>query len=197
MDGYESGPDATIRAAEEAMARAADARSIILVEGISDQIALETLAERLGRNLAAEGVVVVPIGGAHAVANVVGAFAARDVRLSGVVDTAEADLFHAAAGGTNGLSSDRIHVCNRDLEDELIAAVDPAALESLLAFEGDLSAFRTLQKQPGWRERPFAAQMHRWMRSISGRSNTYADRILRAADGDRLPAPLVAAIEQA
>ena len=81
--------------------------------------------------------------------------------------------------------------------DELIAAVDPETLEGLLEREGDLAAFRTLQKQPGWRDRPFGEQMHRWMRSISGRTNTYADRILRTAEPDRLPAPLVAAIEQA
>src|SRR6478672_11816152 len=45
-----------------------DARTIVLVEGISDQLAVEALAGRLGRDLAAEGIVVVPIGGAHAVA---------------------------------------------------------------------------------------------------------------------------------
>src|SRR5919108_3471281 len=57
------GPDATRRA----LATAAEARAVVLVEGISDQIALETLAARRGRDLAAEGVAVVPIGGAQAV----------------------------------------------------------------------------------------------------------------------------------
>src|SRR2546423_1807073 len=57
------GPQATTRA----LARVADARAIVLVEGISDQIALETLAARRGRNLEGEGVLVVPIGGAQAV----------------------------------------------------------------------------------------------------------------------------------
>ena len=36
----------------------------MLVEGISDQVALEALAERGGRELAAEGSTVVPMGGA-------------------------------------------------------------------------------------------------------------------------------------
>ena len=48
-------------------AKTAGARAIVLVEGISDQIALETLAVRRGRDLAAERVVIVPTGGAHGV----------------------------------------------------------------------------------------------------------------------------------
>ena len=43
---------------------AAQARAAILVEGWSDQAALEALARRRGRDLLTEGIVVVPIGGA-------------------------------------------------------------------------------------------------------------------------------------
>ncbi len=38
----------------------------MLVEGLSDKLALETLALRRGRDLAAEGVSVLPVGGAQA-----------------------------------------------------------------------------------------------------------------------------------
>ena len=41
----------------------AEPRTVVLVEGESDQRAVEALAERRGRDLAAEGVSVVPIGG--------------------------------------------------------------------------------------------------------------------------------------
>jgi len=37
--------------------------SVVLVEGVSDQWALEALAHRRGRDLDAEGVNVVPMGG--------------------------------------------------------------------------------------------------------------------------------------
>src|SRR5207302_2646896 len=47
------------RQAAEAFAGAA----VVLVEGISDQLALEALAERRGRHLDAEGISIVPIGG--------------------------------------------------------------------------------------------------------------------------------------
>ena len=42
-------------------------QAVVLVEGISDQCALEALAERRGRNLEAEGISVVPIGGAQSI----------------------------------------------------------------------------------------------------------------------------------
>ena len=67
LDGYASGPDAPIEATATALTKAESARSVVLVEGISDQIALETLASRRGQDLGAEGIVIVPIGGAQAV----------------------------------------------------------------------------------------------------------------------------------
>ncbi|MEM9200300.1 MAG: ATP-dependent endonuclease [Actinomycetota bacterium] len=195
---YETGPDATIRATDEALTRAVDARAVILVEGTSDQIVLESLATRLDRDLDADGVVVAPIGGAHAIRNIIDHFAHRtDLRLSGLVDRAEADVFVAAAAATPLLDPSRIHVCHDDLEDELIRAMDPDELETLLDAEGDLGAFRTMQHQPAWREQPVGDQMHRWMRSISGRTNTYGDLIVRHAETSRLPKPLVATIEGA
>lgn len=39
-------------------------RLVVLVEGWSDQAAIETLARRVGLNFAAMGIVVLPIGGA-------------------------------------------------------------------------------------------------------------------------------------
>jgi len=38
-------------------------RGIVLVEGTSDRRAVETLARRRGRDLPAEGVAIVPMGG--------------------------------------------------------------------------------------------------------------------------------------
>src|ERR1700674_1061622 len=84
------GPEATDRA----LARANDASAIVLVEGYSDQVALETLAARRGRNLAAEGVAVVPVGGAKAVARFVTRFGPHgsDTRLAGLCDLGEEEM---------------------------------------------------------------------------------------------------------
>ena len=58
---------------------AADARTVVLVEGESDQQALEALAARRGRDLVAEGVSIVAMGGAKSVGK-----AAARVRPAGV-----------------------------------------------------------------------------------------------------------------
>jgi predicted ATP-dependent endonuclease of OLD family len=78
-------------------------RTVVRVEGNSDRVALHTLAERRGRNLAAEGIEVVAMGG---ITNT-RAFASRygphglGVPLAGLYDAAEeAKVRHglAAAG---------------------------------------------------------------------------------------------------
>src|SRR5207253_2012249 len=45
---------------------AVTSRAVVLVEGRSDEIAIRTLAARRGRDLAAEGVSVLAVGGAQA-----------------------------------------------------------------------------------------------------------------------------------
>ena len=60
-----------------ALAKAGGARAVILVEGISDQIAVETVAARRGLDLGAEGVAVVPAGGAHGFARYARRFGPR------------------------------------------------------------------------------------------------------------------------
>ena len=78
-------------------AAAAQARSdpgscaIVLVEGMSDQAALQTLAARGGRDLRGEGVFVVPMGGATNIGHFLGLFGPRGfgVRLAGLCDEGE------------------------------------------------------------------------------------------------------------
>ena len=68
-----------------------DVRAVVLVEGVSDQVAVETLAERRGRDLRVEGVSVVPIGGAQATGSFLEQFgpAGLGVRLAGLCDAGE------------------------------------------------------------------------------------------------------------
>ena len=199
VDGYVSGPDAPRVAAAAALADAASARSVVLVEGISDQIALETLAELRGRDLASEDVVVIPIGGAHAVARHLVRFGPQGagLRVSGMCDAGEEELFRlglAAAG--LGAPRTRIEmeqlgffVCVEDLEDELIRASDRASIEALLEAQGDLTSFRSLQKQPPWRHRSFEAQMLRFLGGAR-RKLRYSRVLVRSLYPDRVPRPL-------
>jgi len=69
-------PDAAL-----GLLRAANARAAILVEGWSDQAALEALARRRGRELTTERIVVLPIGGATNLQRFVQALGPHGLRL--------------------------------------------------------------------------------------------------------------------
>ena len=68
-----------------------DVRTVVLVEGISDQFALEALAERRGRDLHAEGISIVPMGGATNIRSFLDLFgpSGLDVTLAGLCDAGE------------------------------------------------------------------------------------------------------------
>src|SRR3954471_15363779 len=110
-----------------------DARAVVLVEGTSDQVALETLAERRGRNLEVEQVSIVPIGGAQAIGGFLERFGPRglDVKLAGLCDAGEERDFRrglerAGLGSHLGraeMEALGFYVCDVDLEDELIRAL--------------------------------------------------------------------------
>ena len=173
-------------------------RAVVLVEGVSDQLALEALAERRGRDLATEGVSVVPIGGAQAIGRFVDRFGPRglDVRLAGLCDAAEERFFQRAlarAGlGSNLTRADMealgFYVCVTDLEDELIRALGADAMEQVINAHGELGSFRTLQKQPAWRGRAAEAQLHRFLGSQSRKTTVRS--LVRALAPDGVPRPL-------
>jgi hypothetical protein len=190
------GPHATRRA----LARVSDSRAIVLVEGFSDQIALETLAARRGRNLDGEGISVVPIGGAHAIGRFLTRFSPQGsgARLAGLCDAGEEDVFRRslerAGFGSDLTRSDMerlgFYVCVADLEDELIRALGPASVEAVLDSQGDLGSFRTFQKQPAWRGRRIEAQLRRFLCSADRRNTRYARLLVEALDLAQVPRPL-------
>jgi OLD-like protein len=174
--------------------------TVVLVEGISDQIAVEALAERLQRNLAAEGVSIVPIGGAQAIGRFLRAFGPQglDVNLAGLYDAAEEhDVRRGLEQGGFGSDLTRadmerlgFFVCVADLEEELIRALGAPAVERVLAANGDLRSFRTLQKQPAWRGRSREQQLRRFMGSGARRKIRYARFLVEALDLADVPRPL-------
>jgi hypothetical protein len=112
------------------------ARGVVLVEGISDKLALEALARRLGRDLDAEGVSVLPIGGAQAIGDALDRLGpgGLGVKLAGLCDAAEERHFQRAlerAGfgsnlGRADLEALGFYVCDADLEDELVRSLGAA-----------------------------------------------------------------------
>jgi predicted ATP-dependent endonuclease of OLD family len=171
-------------------------RAVLVVEGISDQIAVETLARRRGRDLAREGVSVVPMGGAHAIGRFLTELSG--IAVAGLCDAGEEEDFKRAledAGFGSGLTRADMeelgfYVCVNDLEDELIRALGAATVEGILEAEGDIHRFRTLQKQPSWRGRPSEQQLRRFMGSGGSRKIRYARILVEALDLARVPRPL-------
>lgn len=202
--GYVSGPAAATEATAVALAKTAGARAVVLVEGVSDQIAVETLAVRRGRDLPAAGVVVLPIGGAHGVTRYLRRFGPEgaDVRLAGLCDAAEEGVLRrslAAASVGRPWSRAEVerlgfHICDEDLEDELIRAAGAALVAELFDAHGDLGSFRRMQREPAWRGRPEEAQMRRFLGSGGQRKLRYARMLVEAVALDRLPRPLDAVL---
>jgi hypothetical protein len=168
---------------------------VILVEGDSDRIVLETLAARLGHDLAGSGVEIVSMGGVTNVgAHLVRLGAHLDplgakVRVSVLCDDRESASVRRAAQFA-GVIDLRVEVCVADLEDELIRALGPAAVEEVIEAEGELRSLRSLQQMPPHRARPAEQQMRRFIGSKSGRKARYARRLVDVLDLARTPEPL-------
>jgi hypothetical protein len=178
----------------------ADLSAVVVVEGVSDQIAIEALAERRGVDLAAAGVRVVRLGGAHRVGAFLDQLGPRTngLRLAGLCDAGEEPVFRRAlerAGFGADLTRAEMeklgfYVCVADLEDELIRALGAAAVEGILRANGDVRRFRTLQQMPAWRGRPTEEQLRRFMGSGGRRKIRYARFLVDALDLERVPRPL-------
>ena len=165
-------------------------RAVVIVEGGSDRVALETLAKRRGRDLAAEGVEIVSIGGAHAIRRYLERLKAdgSEVKLAGLVDAGQEEVFRRAVDHT-GFDID-LYVCDSDLEDELIRAVGLESVEKVIELQGELRSLRSLQKQPAQRGRTTLQHVRRFISSHSGRKALYARLLVEALDLDRVPRPL-------
>jgi hypothetical protein len=162
--------------------------AVILVEGITDRIALEAVAAKLGRDLAAEGVEVVPIGGAQAIRR---AFAEHDgERVVGLCDAAEERWFHRVLGAAT-------YVCVEDMEDELIRSLGPSGVEKIIAAQGELETFRNFQNQLAWRGRPVELQLHRWLRSAHRRNKRYPPLLIAALEPEQIPRSLAGVLAAA
>ncbi|MGP3974028.1 TOPRIM nucleotidyl transferase/hydrolase domain-containing protein [Streptomyces sp. 8N114] len=166
-------------------------RTAVLLEGASDLAAVETLAARRGRDLAAEGVCVVPMGGAMSVGRYAGLLGppGLGLRLAGLCDEREQRFFD------RGLERARaphqgFFVCVTDLEDELIRALGTARVEEIVRAEGDLRAWQTFLHQPAHHNRPRQQQLRRFLGTKKGRKIRYGHLLVEALDPEQVPTPL-------
>jgi hypothetical protein len=181
--------------------------TVVLVEGVSDLVALTTLARLRGRALEDDGVDVVSMGGATNVLRFLREYGPErtgarrpDVRILGLCDLAEIRFFRRALDRTGiGVASDPqelerlgFFVCARDLEDELIRSLGAEDVVRVVEEQGELAQFRMFQKQPAQREKPVEAQLHRFLGTHSGRKAQYARALVEAVGTGTAPPPLEA-----
>ena len=147
--------------------------------------------------LPAERISVIAMGGAQAIGRYLDQLGPRgsNVRLAGLCDAAEEVDFRRglerAGLGSNLTRADMeelgFFVCVEDLENELVRSAGAAAVEEVIAAEGELASFRTFQKQPAKRALPYEEQLWRFMWNRKAR---YAPLLVQALDLSRVPRPL-------
>lgn len=181
-------------------------RAVVLVEGDSDGVAVNTLAGRLRRDLAAEGIEVVATGG---ITNT-RAFASRygphglGVRLAGLYDVPQEPELRrglAAAGLREALEPEGpaklgFYACTVDLEDELIRALGVEAVEAVIEAAGEAQSLRLLAGMPAQRDWPREAVLRRLLSARSGRKARYAALLVEAVELERTPRPLTALLDR-
>lgn len=209
IDEYAHGPQATTEATRRALelVAAGDPDVIVLVEGVSDQVAVETLARRREFDLELHGVVVVPVGGAHGLERQLRRLGAgpHARRFVGLFDVAEESWVLralrrsgvASPTGRADLAASGFFVCEADLEDELIRAAGVDLIMEVIDAAGEARSLRTLQKQSHWRDQPVYAQLRRFFTSQSRRKLRYARLLVDAIPVASAPPPLAAVLDRA
>jgi hypothetical protein len=164
---------------------------------VSDRSALRTLAARTGRDLDADGVVVVAMGGATNIGHFLDQYGPRglDVPLAGLCDAGEQGDFRRAldrAGLGADLERRGFFVCVADLEDELIRALGVARVEEVITAQGhrEVRRYRTFLQQPAQQGRNSTHQLRRFIGCRSGAKEQYARAFTEALDLNRVPEPL-------
>ncbi len=125
------------------------AEAVVLVEGESDRVAVETVAALLGRDLV--GVRIEVLGGATNVGHVLGTLG-ESMRVLGLYDEPEERWF---CNGLRRAGFGKVHdrddletlgffACVRDLEDELIRALGATRVRDVIEMQGELASLLTL-----------------------------------------------------
>jgi hypothetical protein len=176
------------------------ARKVILVEGMSDVLAVRATADRAGRDLDAEGITVLSLDGG-------GGFDAQVKRLGpsglGLELLGLCDLDHEArwARGLEdaglgsqldraGLEALGFFVCDRDLEDEFIKTLGVAEIEKLIASQGESYTLGVFAQQPAHRGENRVDQLRRFFGTKGGRKARYAPLLVAATTPGGEPRPL-------
>ena len=175
-------------------------RVVVLVEGESDRRALHSVAALHGRDLVAEGIEVVAMGGITNTRTFATHYGPHGlgVPLAGLYDAPEERWVRgglAAAGlpgalEPDGLPTSGFFACTDDLEDELIRALGVDAVEDVIAAAGEARSLHLLSGMPAQRSWTREAVLRRFLGSQSGRKARYAPLLVEALGPELVPGPL-------
>ena len=188
------GPDGDISRSIGTESARVSGRPIVLLEGRSDVAALRVLLARTGDPGRAE---LVDLGGVTNVRRVMREIGgARPVL--GLCDAGEQDVVARAVGvaaaDRAALAARGFHVCDRDLEDELIRGLSVRGCLEVLQATGARDRFATFAHQPAWRGRDVGEQLRRFIGTTSGRQEQFAAAAAQAVPIERVPPPLAALV---
>ncbi|QYX82536.1 TOPRIM nucleotidyl transferase/hydrolase domain-containing protein [Streptomyces akebiae] len=166
-------------------------RTVVLLEGLSDLAAVEALAERRGRDLAAEGVCVLSMGGAMSVGRYTALLgpSGLGLRLVGLCDEREKPFFDRSLAPSS-TPRHAVFVCSADLEDELIRALGTGRVEQIVHDADESRPWQTFLQQPAQHGRPRDQQLRRFMSTRKGRKIRYGRLLVEALAPEQVPAPL-------
>lgn len=175
------------------------AKSVVLVEGISDLFALRALAQRNGRDLDSEGVTIVDMegaGGLDTFLKLLGPDGFK-LRIAGLCDCdkepqwAQIVMQAKLCRGTTrtDLNNAGFFVCDRDLEDELIRAHGITDMLKLIDEEGETNAFTKFCVQPDQKGKTQVEQLRSFM-GKKGRKVRYAPLVIDRLPLAKVPSPL-------
>lgn len=166
-------------------------RTAVLLEGPSDLAAVETLAARRSRDLAAEGVCPIAMGGAMSVGRFAGLLGppGLGLRLTGLCDEREQRYYDRALDRARA-PREGFFVCRTDLEDELVRALGVPRVEEIVQAEGDFPAWQTFTRQPAQQDRSPHQRMRRFLGTRKGRKIRYGHLLVEALTPRQVPAPL-------
>ncbi|MFJ4176103.1 ATP-dependent endonuclease [Microbacterium sp. NPDC089696] len=176
-------------------------RTVVLFEGRSDSLAFRSLARRRGVDVRAleltdlDGITnlrtrVSALRSALDVARILGLYDAAE---GGYVSRVLVDLGMLEQGASP--ESIGFFGCERDLEDEVIAAAGPDLVQETLDARGELGRFRVFQGQPAQRDRSIQEQLHRFAGTAAGRKARFSADVIDVLPLDRMPRALSALLD--
>lgn len=173
-------------------------RTLVLVEGESDATAVLALAGRLRLDITSNHIQISSAGGVTNFSRVLEDFARMhpSAHVCGMYDAAdEWHVRRALAAATSPIApqespeSAGFFACVADLEDELIRALGPEAVEHVLDAQAELASFRRFQAMPQHRHSPVGRQLHRFLGTRATRKIRCAKLLVDNLDLSKLPRP--------